>query len=65
MRRYGWRGRSCAGGYALTRIGKGKRERWLLVKMDDEGADRRRNPVSSQPESVLSGKMIEEVAKRR
>jgi hypothetical protein len=45
-------GRKLRGGYALTRIGK--RERWLLVKMDDEGADRRRNPVSSQPESVLS-----------
>ena len=53
------------GGYALTRIGKGKRERWLLVKMDDEGADRRRNPVSSQPESVLSGKTIKEVAETK
>jgi DNA ligase D-like protein (predicted 3'-phosphoesterase) len=52
-------------GYALTRIGKGQRGRWLLVKMDDEGADRRRNPVSSQPESMLSGKAIEEVAKQR
>jgi DNA ligase D-like protein (predicted 3'-phosphoesterase) len=56
-------GEKLRGGYALTRIGKGKRERWLLVKMDDEGADRRRNPVSSQPESVLSGKTIEQVAK--
>jgi DNA ligase D-like protein (predicted 3'-phosphoesterase) len=55
-------GKKLRGGYALTRIGKGKRERWLLVKMDDEGADRRRNPASSQPESVLSGKTIEEVA---
>src|SRR5919201_383710 len=45
-------GSKLRGGYALTRIGKGKRERWLLVKMDDEGADRRRNPVSTQPESV-------------
>jgi DNA ligase D-like protein (predicted 3'-phosphoesterase) len=58
-------GQKLRGGYALTRIGKGKSERWLLVKMDDEGADRRRNPVSSQPESVLSGKTIEEVARRR
>jgi DNA ligase D-like protein (predicted 3'-phosphoesterase) len=54
-------GRKLHGGYALTRIGKGKRERWLLVKMDDEGADRRRNPVSSQPESALSGRTIEEL----
>jgi DNA ligase D-like protein (predicted 3'-phosphoesterase) len=58
-------GEKLRGGYALTRIGKGKRERWLLVKMDDEGADRRRNPVSSQPESVLSGKTIEQVANER
>jgi DNA ligase D-like protein (predicted 3'-phosphoesterase) len=56
-------GEKVRGGYALTRISKAKRERWLLVKMDDEGADRRRNPVSSQPESVLSGKTIEEVAR--
>ena len=55
-------GEKLHGGYALTRVGKGKRERWLLVKMDDKGADRRRNPVSSQPESVLSGKTVEEVA---
>jgi DNA ligase D-like protein (predicted 3'-phosphoesterase) len=58
-------GEKVRGGYALTRIGRGKRERWLLVKMDDEGADRRRNPVSSQPESVLSGKTIEQIAKQR
>jgi DNA ligase D-like protein (predicted 3'-phosphoesterase) len=58
-------GSKLRGGYALTRIGKGKRDRWLLVKMDDEGADRRRNPVSTQPESVRSGKTIEQVAKQR
>jgi len=55
-------GRKLSGGWALTRIGKGKRERWLLVKMDDEGADARRRPVKSQPESVVSGRTLEEVA---
>jgi len=55
-------GRKLSGGYALTRIGKGRRERWLLVKMDDEEADARRKPVKSQPESVLSGRTVEEVA---
>jgi DNA ligase D-like protein (predicted 3'-phosphoesterase) len=55
-------GRKLRGGYALTRIRSGKRESWLLVKMDDEGADRRRNPVSTRPESVLSGKKVEEIA---
>jgi DNA ligase D-like protein (predicted 3'-phosphoesterase) len=55
-------GRKLSGGYALTRTGGEKRERWLLVKMKDEGADARRNPVKSQPESVVSGKTMEELA---
>jgi DNA ligase D-like protein (predicted 3'-phosphoesterase) len=55
-------GEKIRGGYALTRIGKGKDLRWLLVKMDDEEADARRNPVSTEPESVLTGRTVEEVA---
>jgi DNA ligase D-like protein (predicted 3'-phosphoesterase) len=55
-------GEKIRGGYALTRIASGKDERWLLVKMDDEEADRRRNPVSTGPESVLSGRTVEKVA---
>ncbi len=55
-------GEKLSGGYALTRIGKGKDQRWLLVKMDDAEADARRNPVSTEPESVLTGRTIEEVA---
>ena len=54
-------GHKLQGGYALTRTGSGDDERWLLVKMDDDGADARRNPVSTQPESVLSGRTIEDV----
>jgi hypothetical protein len=41
--------------------GAGKPQ-WLLIKRRDEGADARRPPVSTQPESVLSGKTIEEIA---
>lgn len=55
-------GEKISGGYALTRIGSGDDERWLLVKMDDEAADARRNPVSTEPGSVLSGRTVEEVA---
>ncbi|MGH7587800.1 MAG: DNA polymerase ligase N-terminal domain-containing protein [Gemmatimonadota bacterium] len=55
-------GEKLRGGYALTRIGKGKDLRWLLVKMDDEESDARRNPVSTEPQSVLSGRTVEEVA---
>jgi DNA ligase D-like protein (predicted 3'-phosphoesterase) len=55
-------GHKLRGGYGLTRIGKGSRGRWLLVKMADEEADARRKPVKSQPESVLSGRTVEQVA---
>lgn len=56
-------GEKLRGGYALTRITGGEREgqRWLLVKMDDEKADARRNPVSTEPRSVKSGKTLEEL----
>jgi DNA ligase D-like protein (predicted 3'-phosphoesterase) len=57
-------GRKLRGGYALVhgRVG-GKDENWLLVKMKDEGADARRNPTSTEPESVLSGRTLDEVAR--
>jgi DNA ligase D-like protein (predicted 3'-phosphoesterase) len=55
-------GEKLEGGFALTRLGKGKRERWLLVKKADEKADRRRNPVRSQTRSVVSGRTVDEVA---
>lgn len=32
------------------------------MKTDDEEADARRKPVKSQPESVVSGRTVEEVA---
>jgi hypothetical protein len=35
-----------------------------MVKEKDERADARRNPVTTQPESVRSGRTIEEVAAR-
>jgi DNA ligase D-like protein (predicted 3'-phosphoesterase) len=57
-------GQKLRGAYALTRVSRGERPRWLLVKMDDEGADRRRKPVNSQPESVLTGRRIEDVAEK-
>ena len=55
-------GEKLQGGFALTRVGEGEDERWLLVKMDDEEADARRNPVSTEPESVKSGRTLDEVA---
>lgn len=49
-------GKKLQGGYALIRTASDDKKKWLFIKMRDEYADARRNPVNSQPESVLSGK---------
>ena len=54
-------GQKLSGGYALVRTGKGDDARWLLIKMKDEGADARRNPTSTEPRSVKTGRTLEEV----
>lgn len=54
-------GEKIRGGYALTRVGESDDERWLLVKMDDDEADARRNPVSTEPASVLSGRTLDQI----
>ena len=57
-------GEKIRGPYALVRTSKpGDREQWLLIKKRGEGADRRRKPTSTQPESVLTGRTIEQVHK--
>jgi DNA ligase D-like protein (predicted 3'-phosphoesterase) len=57
-------GEKISGGYALQRTDTGDDEKWLLVKMDDDAADARRNPVSTQPESVISGRTIAQVRRQ-
>jgi DNA ligase D-like protein (predicted 3'-phosphoesterase) len=37
-----------------------EKSRWLLIKMRDNYADARRNPISSQQESVKTGKTIKD-----
>ena len=54
-------GEKLTGGYALTKTGSDGDERWLLVKMDDDEADARRNPVSTEPDSVLTGRSLDEI----
>ncbi len=54
-------GEKLRGGWTLQRTGGGAKPQWLLIKRRDEGADARRNPVSTQPESVLSGRTIEDL----
>lgn len=56
-------GQKLTGAFALTHTRmRGDDRNWLLVKVDDEGADRRRKPVTTQPESVLSGRTNEDFA---
>jgi DNA ligase D-like protein (predicted 3'-phosphoesterase) len=56
-------GRKLKGGYALQRTGRGKDAKWLLVKMDDDEADARRNPVSTEPKSVVSDRTLKQIAR--
>ena len=56
-------GEKLQGGYVLIRTSQGDDEKWLLKKMRDEKADARRNPVSTQPKSVVSGKTLKEIEK--
>jgi hypothetical protein len=54
-------GQNLHAGRPLTRVRGGENESWLLVETSDEYAGARRNPVRSQPESVLSGCTLDEL----
>lgn len=54
-------GEKLRGGYAVIRTQGGDEPRWLLIKMKDECADARRNPTSTENESVLTGRTMEEI----
>jgi DNA ligase D-like protein (predicted 3'-phosphoesterase) len=57
-------GKKIQGRYALSRIVKGKKPRWLLVKMKDAKADARRNPVKTETKSATSGRMMKQIEKQ-
>lgn len=56
------KGKKLKGGYAMARMNSSEDEQWVIFKLDDEEADARRNPVSSEPNSALSGRSLDEVA---
>ena len=61
-------GKKLQGAYALIHASFGddtRKKNWLLIKMKDDYADARRNPVSTQPESVISGKTIETIESKK
>jgi DNA ligase D-like protein (predicted 3'-phosphoesterase) len=55
-------GEKLTGGWTLQRTHGGSKPQWLLIKRRDEDADARRNPENTQPESVKTGRTLEEVA---
>ncbi|MDT0687539.1 DNA polymerase ligase N-terminal domain-containing protein [Autumnicola psychrophila] len=56
-------GKKIRGAYSLIRIKKGKDENWLLKKVDDDQADARRNPTSTENNSVLTGRSMDDIRK--
>lgn len=55
-------GEKLTGAYALIRTSSGDDERWLVVKTDDDQADARRSPTSTQPDSAVTGRSLQEIA---
>jgi DNA ligase D-like protein (predicted 3'-phosphoesterase) len=62
--RFWLEGSKLKGGWTLHRTSAGAKPQWLLIKRRDEEADARRDPQSTQPESVRSGRTIEQVAEQ-
>lgn len=54
-------GKKLSGGFALTRTGKGKNERWILVKMKDDEARPDLDILEAEPDSALTGRSVDEV----
>ncbi len=55
-------GEKLRGGFTLRRMHGGEKPQWLLIKRRDEFARDGGDVVAERPESVVTGKTIEEVA---
>jgi hypothetical protein len=54
-------GEKLTGGWTLQRTRGRSKPQWLMMKRRDEGADARRNPESTQPNSVTTGRTLEQI----
>jgi DNA ligase D-like protein (predicted 3'-phosphoesterase) len=54
-------GEKLRGGYTLHRTGDGAKPQWLLIKRRDEEAEASPEPVGSRPESVITGRTVEDL----
>lgn len=55
-------GEKLRGGYALIRTQLAQDEGWRLIKMDDDAADARSNPTSTEPQSMVTGRILKDTA---
>ncbi len=54
-------GKKLRGGFALVHMKDRGDNQWLLVKMKDKFADAKRDPLTDEPDSVLSQASLEEI----
>jgi len=55
-------GKKLKGGYALIKTGRGNRKFWLFLKKKDDMAHPDEDILVDRPESVISGRSVEEVS---
>jgi len=58
------KGKKLKGGFALIRIKGENGKQWLLIKMNDNQADRE-NDILKQEKSIISNKTIEQISKEK
>lgn len=56
-------GEKLQGAFTLVRLHTTDRERWILIKMKDEYANRRKNITTSEPNSALTNRTMAQIKK--
>jgi len=54
-------GEKLRGGYTMIRTGSSEKARWLLIKMDDEEADPHHDLIAEEPNSVKTGRSLDDI----